>query len=101
MSIGPCADAFTVKFFLELWAEINHRANLRTKAESVSSLPNPRQNEDEPPEGTIFEELVRHYHALVERAEEMIVQCVTGEVEAGLKAHLQGGSAFVHTLAAS
>ncbi|KAH9891013.1 RINT-1 family protein [Cubamyces lactineus] len=79
-------------FFLELWAEINHRANLRTKAESVSSLPNPRQNEDEPPEGTIFEELVRHYHALVDRAEEMIVQCVTGEVEAGLKAHLQGGS---------
>ncbi|KAI0336160.1 hypothetical protein GY45DRAFT_1316243 [Cubamyces sp. BRFM 1775] len=79
-------------FFLELWAEINRRANLRTKAESVPSLPNPRENEDEPPEGTIFEELVRHYHALVDRAEEMIVQCVTGEVEAGLKAHLQGGS---------
>ncbi|KAI0374499.1 hypothetical protein BV20DRAFT_961682 [Pilatotrama ljubarskyi] len=79
-------------FFLELWAEINHRASLRTKAESVSSLPNPRENEDEPPEGTIFEELVRHYHALVGRAEEMIVQCVTAEVETGLKPHLQGAS---------
>ncbi|KAI0359047.1 hypothetical protein OH77DRAFT_1420580 [Trametes cingulata] len=79
-------------FFLELWAEINRRANLRTKAESVSSLPNPRENEDEPPEGTIFEELVKHYHALVNRAEEMIVQCVTGEVETGLKPHLQGPS---------
>ncbi|KAI8995431.1 TIP-1 family-domain-containing protein [Trametes punicea] len=79
-------------FFLELWAEINRRANLRTKAEAVSSLPNPREREDEPPEGTIFEELVRHYNALADRAEEMIVQCVTGEVEAALKSHLQGGS---------
>ncbi|CDO70227.1 hypothetical protein BN946_scf184942.g27 [Trametes cinnabarina] len=60
-------------FFLELWAEISRRATLRTKAESVASLPNPRAPEDEPPEGTIFEELVRHYDALVDRAEEMIV----------------------------
>ncbi|KAI0768609.1 TIP-1 family-domain-containing protein [Trametes elegans] len=82
-------------FFLELWAEINRRSNLRTRAETVSSLPNPNLNEDEPPEGTIFEELVRHYTALVGRAEEMIVQCVTGEVEAGLKPHLQGGSTQV------
>ncbi|KAI0823023.1 TIP-1 family-domain-containing protein [Trametes gibbosa] len=76
-------------FFLELWAEIGRRVNLRTKAESVASLPNPNGNEDEPPEGTIFEELVRHYKALVGRAEDMIVQCVTGEVEASLKPHLQ------------
>ncbi|KAI0666341.1 TIP-1 family-domain-containing protein [Trametes maxima] len=84
-------------FFLELWAEINHRANLRTRAESVSSLPNPKDREDdnEPPEGTIFEELIRHYSALVGRVEEMIVQSVTGEVEAGLKPHLQGGSTQV------
>ncbi|KAI0639075.1 TIP-1 family-domain-containing protein [Trametes polyzona] len=80
-------------FFLELWAEINRRANLRTKAESVASLPNPNASEDEPPEGTIFEELVRHYRALVGRAEDMIVQCVTGEIESGLKPHLQGASA--------
>ncbi|KAI0639079.1 TIP-1 family-domain-containing protein [Trametes polyzona] len=80
-------------FFLELWAEINRRANLRTKAESVPSLPNPNASEDEPLEGTIFEELVRHYQALVGRAEDMIVQCVTGEIESGLKPHLQGASA--------
>ncbi|RPD81666.1 hypothetical protein L226DRAFT_527933 [Lentinus tigrinus ALCF2SS1-7] len=77
-------------FFLELWAEINRRANLRTKAESIPSLPKPNGTEDEPLEGTIFEELVRHYHDLVDRAEEMIVTCVSGEVESGLKPHLQG-----------
>ncbi|KAI0724222.1 RINT-1 family protein [Cerioporus squamosus] len=82
-------------FFLELWAEINRRANLRTKAESIPSLPNPNGAEDEPPEGTIFEELIRHYHSLASRAEEMIVTCITGEVESALKPHLQGGSTQV------
>lgn len=83
------------QFFLELWAEISRRANLRTKAESVASLPNPNGDEDEPPEGTIFEELVRHYKDLVTRAEDMIVHSVTGEVEAGLKPHLQGSPTYV------
>ena len=78
---------------MELWEEINCRANLRTKAEAVAALPNPNPNgsTDDSPEGTIFEELIRHYNALSERAEEMIVACVTGEVEGGLKAHLHGG----------
>ncbi|KAM5532788.1 hypothetical protein V8D89_013585 [Ganoderma adspersum] len=80
-------------FFLELWAEINHRASLRARAESIPSLPNPNTTEDEPPEGTIFEELVRHYQDLARRAEELIVSTVTGEVESGLKSHLQGSSA--------
>ncbi|OJT09596.1 RAD50-interacting protein 1 [Trametes pubescens] len=79
-------------FFLELWAEISRRSNLRTKAEAAASLPNPAENEDEPPEGTIFEELVRHYKTLVNRAEDMIVHCVTGEVETGLKPHLRDAS---------
>nr|VWO99552.1 N/A [Ganoderma boninense] len=82
-------------FFLELWAEINHRASLRTRAESIPSLPNPNATEDESPEGTIFEELVRHYNDLVRRAEELIISTVTGEIESGLKAHLQGSSAQV------
>ncbi|OBZ79146.1 RAD50-interacting protein 1, partial [Grifola frondosa] len=84
-------------FFLELWAEINHKASLRSRAESVASLPRPKdqEHEDEPLEGTIFEELVTQYAALAARAEDMIVQCVCGEVEVGLKAHLSGGSTFV------
>ena len=79
---------------MELWAEINRRANLRSKAEAVPSLPNPKDAEDEHPEGTIFEELIIHYKDLVGRAEEMIVNSVSGEVESGLKAHFtHGGSA--------
>ena len=58
-------------------------------------LPNLNSTEDEPPEGTIFEELVRHYRDLTGRAEELIVSSVTGEVESGLKPHLQGGSTYV------
>ena len=86
-----------IQFFLELWAEINHRASLRARAESVPLLPSPNSTEDEPPEGTIFEELVRHYRDLAGRAEELIVSSVTGEVESGLKPHLQGGSTYVTT----
>ena len=62
---------------------------MRARAESIASLPNIRTSEDEPPEGTIFEELVRHYQDLTARAEELVVSTVTGEVESGLKAHLQ------------
>ena len=79
------------QFFLELWEEINRRANLRTKAEAVPSLPNPSGASEDPHEGTIFEELIRHYQELVERAEDMIVASVTNEVEGELKAHLQSG----------
>ncbi|KAJ3552815.1 hypothetical protein NM688_g3951 [Phlebia brevispora] len=81
-------------FFLELWTEINHRATLRAQAEASAALPDPRGDMDSVPEGTIFEELVVQYEKLVGRAEDMIVQTVYGEVEAGLKAHFSaGGSA--------
>ena len=83
-----------MQFFLELWTEINHKASLRSRAQAVASLPDPHGGESEVPEGTIFEELVVQYGKLVERAEEMIVHTVCGEVEAGLKAHFSaGGSA--------
>ncbi len=84
------------QFFLELWTEINHRAALRTHAEVTSSLPDPRGGLDDVPDGTIFEELVIQYGKLADRAEEMIVHTVSGEVEAGLKAHfVAGGSSYV------
>jgi hypothetical protein len=79
---------FTMQFFLELWAEINRRTNLRAKADTHPSLPEPKGMPDEyAPEGTIFEELVVQYRKLVDRAEGMIVQQVCGEIETGLKAH--------------
>ncbi|KAI0935935.1 hypothetical protein AcW1_000312 [Taiwanofungus camphoratus] len=79
-------------FFLELWTEINHRASLRSRVEAEASLPDPKHSVTEVPEGTIFEELVVQYGKLAERAEDMIVQCVCGEIEAGLRAHFTSGS---------
>ncbi|KZT06301.1 uncharacterized protein LAESUDRAFT_653786 [Laetiporus sulphureus 93-53] len=79
-------------FFLELWAEINHRASLRSQIQAASALPNPKGGETEAAEGTIFEELIMQYGQLAERAEDMIVQSVCGEVEVGLRAHFSNGS---------
>ncbi|KAJ6501627.1 TIP-1 family-domain-containing protein [Mycena vitilis] len=74
-------------FFLELWTEINRRASLRSQALAASSLPDPRSGGSTAPQETVFEELVGQYRLLVNRAEDMIVQQVCGEVEGGLKAH--------------
>ncbi|KAF7367286.1 hypothetical protein MSAN_00790600 [Mycena sanguinolenta] len=74
-------------FFLELWTEINRRASLRSQARAASSLPDPRAATSAAPQETVFEELVTQYRVLVNRAEDMVVAQVCGEVEAGLKAH--------------
>ncbi|TFY56888.1 hypothetical protein EVJ58_g7365 [Rhodofomes roseus] len=79
-------------FFLELWAEINREAPLRSRVAGVATLPSPRGGENDEPEGTIFDALVSQYGKLGERAEDMIVHTVCGEVEAGLKAHFMGSS---------
>ncbi|PCH33328.1 hypothetical protein WOLCODRAFT_111625 [Wolfiporia cocos MD-104 SS10] len=79
-------------FFLELWAEINRRASLRARAEAAAALPEPTAGDAEAPEDTIFGELVQQYGKLAERAEDMLVQFVCGEVEAGLRAHFSGGA---------
>jgi len=78
-------------FFLELWTEINHKASLRSRAESIASLPDPKGAHSDVPEGTIFEELVSQYDKLSERAEELIIQTICAEVEVGLKAHFSSG----------
>ncbi len=48
-------------------------------------MPDPSAVRDE---GTIFDELVKQYNALAERAETMLVKQICGEVESDLKAHL-------------
>lgn len=69
---------------------------MRSRAEAASSLPDPKTNGGEVPEGTIFEELVVQYNQLEARAEDLIVQSVCNEVEAGLKTHFNsGGSSYV------
>ncbi|THH05559.1 hypothetical protein EW145_g4700 [Phellinidium pouzarii] len=72
-------------FFLELWHQICEKASLRSRVEDVDALPNPNDVKDE---GTIFAELVAQYDKLTERAENMLVRQICGEVEADLKAHL-------------
>jgi RINT-1 / TIP-1 family len=85
------------QFFLELWAEINHRASLRATAEGNASLPDLEISETAVPEDTIFEELVTQYGKLIKRSEDMIVQQVCGEIESGLRPHLAAMMAFVYT----
>jgi len=78
-------------FFLELWAEINRKASLRSRVESAPLLPDPKTStEEDVPEGTIFEELVTQYGKVGERAEDLIVQSVCSEVEQAFKAHYSG-----------
>ncbi|KAG9314616.1 RINT-1 family protein [Chiua virens] len=76
-------------FFLELWAEINHRASLRMTTGSHISLPehNAKASHGMTSEGTIFEELVTQFEKLSSRAEDMLVQQICGECEVALKSH--------------
>ncbi|KAK7041921.1 hypothetical protein VNI00_008903 [Paramarasmius palmivorus] len=76
-------------FFLELWTEINRRAGLRAQAQAHSALPDPTTASSDNSQETIFEELVVQYRKLGGRSEDIIVQQVCAEVEAGLKAHFQ------------
>ncbi|ESK95519.1 rint-1 family protein [Moniliophthora roreri MCA 2997] len=76
-------------FFLELWTEINRRAGLRAQAQAHSALPDPTAVPSDDSQETIFEELVVQYRKLEGRSEDIIVQQVCAEVEAGLKAHFQ------------
>ncbi|EPS99064.1 hypothetical protein FOMPIDRAFT_1125069 [Fomitopsis schrenkii] len=79
-------------FFLELWAEIGRQKSLRSLIDGVPMLPSPKSNGTDVIEGTLFDALVISFEKLAERAEEMIVHSVCGEVEAGLKAHFTGSS---------
>lgn len=74
--------------FLELWADMHVKAALRVRAEGNPLLPNPAPTSsavDVAPDGTLFDVLVKAYAELVRRAEVMLVQLVTAEVEGLLK----------------
>ena len=87
-----CSLNHSYQFFLELWAEISRQKSLRALVDGVPTLPRPSGNSGDVPEGTLFDALVVSFEKLAERAEEMIVHSVCGEVEAGLKAHFTGNS---------
>ncbi|KZT74918.1 hypothetical protein DAEQUDRAFT_659434 [Daedalea quercina L-15889] len=91
--ISAACDAWGEElFFLELWAEINRQKSLRSHIQGITSLPSSNASGTGDEEGTIFDALVDQYGKLAERAEDIIVQSVCGEVEAGLKAHFTGSS---------
>ncbi|KAK0465211.1 TIP-1 family-domain-containing protein [Desarmillaria tabescens] len=75
-------------FFLELWIEIKKRASLRARAQADPLLPDPKVEEDQLGQETIFGELITHYRMLSVRAQDMIVQQVCAEVEGNLRPHL-------------
>lgn len=66
---------------------MNRKPSLRSQAEANSLLPDPVYGEADVLQSTIFEALLSLYQKLVERAEDMIVQQVSGEIESGLRAH--------------
>ena len=70
---------------MELWQQICEKSSLKSKVEHVDALPNPDEARDE---GTIFDELIAQYNSLAERAENMLIKQICGEVEADLKNHL-------------
>jgi hypothetical protein len=87
-----------IQFFLELWAEINHRASLRTSAKGNPCLPEPHTLEAAVPEDAIFEELVGQYGKLIKRSEDMIVQQICGETENSLRRHFAVMLSFVYNV---
>ncbi|KAF5374888.1 hypothetical protein D9758_000035 [Tetrapyrgos nigripes] len=81
-------------FFVELWNEINQRSSLRTLAQTRLALP---ASDSELTHGTVFREQVQRYQLLGRRAEDIIVQQVCAEIEAGLKVHFSAISSPEYT----
>ncbi|KAG6817637.1 hypothetical protein H0H87_006265 [Tephrocybe sp. NHM501043] len=79
-------------FFVELWTEINHNLELRSRAISSSLLPDPKAKGEDLPEDTVFEELITQYERLGTRAEGMVVHQVCGEIENLLKTYLSSSA---------
>ncbi|KAK7468575.1 hypothetical protein VKT23_003079 [Stygiomarasmius scandens] len=81
-------------FFVELWNEINRRPDLRSLALSRLTLPT---SEAEVIQGSVFKDQVEKYRTMGRRAEDIIVQQVCAEIEAGLRQHLSATSAPEYT----
>lgn len=90
------------QFFLELWQDILRDPLLRKQAEGCPLLPKI------PPEGpstgtpntvvaheTVFDEMISRYQKVISRAEDMSVQQVCGEIEAGLRTHFNASAGYV------
>jgi len=72
------------KPFLQLCADFHSDTILRNWANKTPLLPDP---DDTDPQKPIFHKLVTLYHDLASRSQDMIVQLVCTEVEAGMRAY--------------
>jgi len=80
--------------FLELWQDILREPLLREQAQLCTLLPRigtPRADGEVGNE-MIFGEMLLRYSAIITRAEDMMVQQVCGEIEAGLRPHFIASS---------
>jgi hypothetical protein len=75
--------------FLELWQDIIVDSGLRVRADEdkLMPVPPPPVHGTESDGGSIFDKLIEDYVVLAERAEDMVLQHVCGEIEMELKAH--------------
>ncbi|KAJ2919243.1 hypothetical protein MD484_g1120, partial [Candolleomyces efflorescens] len=76
-------------FFLELWQDIIRDPELKKQAEACSLLPKTTSSSvhTEAARETVFEEMMSRYQKITTRAEDMTVQQICGEIEAGLRTH--------------
>ncbi|KAF6766515.1 RINT-1 family protein, partial [Ephemerocybe angulata] len=85
--IHASLEAWTEEvFFLELWQDILRDPLLKKQAEGCALLPNAHFSSDVAHK-TVFDEMMSRYQKVVSRAEDMTVQQVCGEIEAGLRNH--------------
>lgn len=77
------------QFFLELWQDIITNPTIRARADENKLMPTPPppRRGSESNTGSIFDGLIEDYAALAERAEDMVLQHVCGEIEMELRAH--------------
>lgn len=74
-----------LQFFLELWKSIREKSALQAIVSNRTEIPDLKHAGDE---ATVFQVILTKYSNLEDRAENMIVSQICGEVETALKAHL-------------
>lgn len=74
---------------MELWHDIIANSTLRVRADDDNLMPTPPPSVHgaEADGGSIFDKLIEDYDTLAERAEDMVLQHVCGEIVMELKAH--------------
>jgi hypothetical protein len=83
---------------LELWQDIIRDPELKKQAEACALLPKATSSSahTEAARETVFEEMMSRYQKITTRAEDMTVQQICGEIEAGLRTHFVASTGYVY-----